>query len=86
MDVNTPRAGRNDLVREVFMLIKDELTDTYNLATIEQTCKREIQRIVSNHISIKTNDNLIKEINEILDMKNPCELINKLREKMKSFD
>ena len=29
---------------------------------------------------------LIKEINEILDMKNQCELINKLREKMKSFD
>ena len=47
------------------MLVKNELQDTYNLFSIEHIFKNEIQRITSNQIVIRTNDNLIKEIDEI---------------------
>ena len=47
------------------MLVKNELQDTYNLSSIEHIFKKEIQRVTSNQIVIRTNDNLIKEIDEI---------------------
>ena len=84
--IDNDRAGRNDLVREVYSLVKDNLPAKFNINILINECQKEIDRIKMSHYMIRAQDDSIKEVIKTISIKNPMERITKLRQLLSSFD
>ena len=60
--INENRYGRNDLVKEIYLLTKDYLSENFRIDDLIINSEKEISRIISNHNCIRNNDNLIDQL------------------------
>ena len=74
--INEIRFDRNDLVKEIYLLTKDNLPENFRIDDLILNSEKEISRIISNHNSIRNNDNLTDQLKEIFSIKSPAERVN----------
>ena len=84
--IDNQRFGRNDLVKEIYELVKEKLPDSFNINNLIVACENEIICKINRHKSIRNNDNLIDKIKEIIMIKSARERTENLRKIMQSFD
>ena len=84
--IDNQRFGRNDLVKEIYELVKEKLPDSFNINNLIVACENEIICKINRHKSIRNNDNLIDKIKETIMIKSARERTENLRKIMQSFD
>lgn len=68
--INTRSVGRNDLIHEVFLIVKEKLPNQFNIESLANALESAVYDIKTNHCCIRNNDNLIKDLIEIINIKN----------------
>jgi len=84
--IDNQRFGRNDLVKEIYELVKEKLPDSFNINNLIVACENEIICKINSHKSIRNSDNLIDKIKEIIMIKSARERTENLRKITQSFD
>jgi hypothetical protein len=59
--IETQRPGRNDLMREVYLIIKDKLLEKFTMSNMIYEAERHIEEIQMKQIAIRQHDETVNE-------------------------
>ncbi len=83
--IETQRPGRNDLMREVYLIIKDKLLEKFTMSNMIYEAERHIEEIQMKQIAIRQHDETVNEFLNIIRNNTTTKCIQ-LRELTSSFD
>jgi len=84
--IETQRPGRNDLMREVYLIIKDKLLEKFTMSNMIYEAERHIEEIQMKQIAFRQHDETVNEFLNIIRNNTTTKCIQLLRELTSSFD